>query len=65
MMLKLLLCLTIVVGATSASYIYEEKNVRIMDILRGKYTFGESIKDVVNCQNSRDKGPPEVNSARG
>ena len=24
-----------------------------------------SIKGVVNCQNSRDKGPPEGNSARG
>ena len=24
-----------------------------------------NIKDVVNCQNSRDKGPPEGNSARG
>ena len=23
------------------------------------------IKDVVNCQNSRDKGPPEGNSVRG
>ena len=23
------------------------------------------IKGVVNCQNSRDKGPPEGNSARG
>ena len=25
----------------------------------------EAIKGVVNCQNSRDKGPPEGNSARG
>ena len=24
-----------------------------------------AIKGVVNCQNSRDKGPPEGNSARG
>ena len=24
-----------------------------------------SVKSVVNCQNSRDKGPPEGNSARG
>ena len=24
-----------------------------------------TIKGVVNCQNSRDKGPPEGNSARG
>ena len=23
------------------------------------------VKGVVNCQNSRDKGPPEGNSARG
>ena len=23
------------------------------------------FKGVVNCQNSRDKGPPEGNSARG
>ena len=23
------------------------------------------LKGVVNCQNSRDKGPPEGNSARG
>ena len=23
------------------------------------------VKGVVNCQNSRDKGPPEDNSARG
>ena len=25
----------------------------------------EAIKGVVNCQNSRDKGPPDGNSARG
>ena len=25
----------------------------------------EPIKGMVNCQNSRDKGPPECNSARG
>ena len=24
-----------------------------------------NVKGVVNCQNSRDKGPPEGNSARG
>ena len=24
-----------------------------------------NVKGVVNCQNSRDKGPPEDNSARG
>ena len=24
-----------------------------------------ALKGVVNCQNSRDKGPPEGNSARG
>ena len=24
-----------------------------------------TLKGVVNCQNSRDKGPPEGNSARG
>ena len=30
------------------------------------YKFDEaSFKGVVNCQNSRDKGPPEGNSARG
>ena len=23
------------------------------------------VKGVINCQNSRDKGPPEGNSARG
>ena len=27
--------------------------------------YAPSIKGVVNCQNSRDKGPPEGNSARG
>ena len=25
----------------------------------------QKVKGVVNCQNSRDKGPPEGNSARG
>ena len=25
----------------------------------------DKFKGVVNCQNSRDKGPPEGNSARG
>ena len=27
--------------------------------------YASYIKGVVNCQNSRDKGPPEGNSARG
>ena len=27
--------------------------------------FSGIVKGVVNCQNSRDKGPPEGNSARG
>ena len=27
--------------------------------------FRDILKGVVNCQNSRDKGPPEGNSARG
>ena len=30
--------------------------------VRSSYIY---IKGVVNCQNSRDKGPPEGNSARG
>ena len=30
-----------------------------------KNTFRKILKGVVNCQNSRDKGPPEGNSARG
>ena len=25
----------------------------------------DTLKGMVNCQNSRDKGPPECNSARG
>ena len=29
------------------------------------YLYGDNIKGLVNCQNSRDKGPPEGNSARG
>ena len=29
------------------------------------YYMYEMFKGVVNCQNSRDKGPPEGNSARG
>ena len=33
-----------------------------MDAGAGAY---DSLKGVVNCQNSRDKGPPEGNSARG
>ena len=31
----------------------------------GPLLFLVCIKGVVNCQNSRDKGPPEGNSARG
>ena len=27
--------------------------------------FRSKVKGVVNCQNSRDKGPPEGDSARG
>ena len=28
-------------------------------------SIASTLKSVVNCQNSRDKGPPEGNSARG
>ena len=31
----------------------------------GRQLLDTDIKGVVNCQNSRDKGPPEGNSARG
>ena len=31
---------------------------------KGKFR-PERVRGVVNCQNSRDKGPPESNSARG
>ena len=39
-----------------------------LDSLMGPVVAGSTdgtIKGVVNCQNSRDKGPPESNSARG
>ena len=29
------------------------------------FCFNNVLKGMVNCQNSRDKGPPECNSARG
>ena len=33
--------------------------------LRRRSNKDRTIKGVVNCQNSRDKGPPEGNGARG
>ena len=33
--------------------------------MSGTICIEEPIKGVVNCQNLRDKGPPEGNSARG
>ena len=35
-----------------------------LDVFDGGF-IAASFKGVVNCQNSRDKGPPEGNSARG
>ena len=37
--------------------LYNDRDIQLF------YTL--TVKGVVNCQNSRDKGPPEGNSARG
>ena len=36
-----------------------------MSIVVNMVIRGKIVKGVVNCENSRDKGPPEGNSARG
>ena len=53
------------IGSHADSVISIDINLWLFHRGRQGHLYPPPIKGVVNCQNSRDKGPPEGNSARG